>query len=171
MHPILRKLEGADLRSIGRSNEVVAEVIANPALFKIVFDGLQSENPVLRARVADAIEKITIQHPEYLRPYKTQLIGRVARLVQKEVRWHLAQLLPRIKWNENQRQRVIAILMRYLNDESSIVKTFAMQALADFAQTNPELIPQILPKLRGMTAIGTPAMKARGRKLLARLKG
>jgi hypothetical protein len=98
MHPILHKLEGADLRSIGRANEVVAEVIADPKLFAAVFSGLQSDNAVLRARAADAVEKITARHPEYLGPYRKSLIGPLAQCDQKEVRWHLAQMLPRIRW-------------------------------------------------------------------------
>ena len=171
VHPILRKLEGGDRRSIGRSNEVVADVAANPTLFRAVFSGLQSDDEVLRARAADAVEKITARHPEYLRRYKTQLIGPLARVNQKEVRWHVAQLLPRVQWNESEMQRVLGILMNYLNDTSSIVKTFAMQALADLAHRNPELIPQVLTHVRELTAIGTPAMKARGRKILAGLGG
>ena len=168
MHPILRKLEGGNRRSIGRSNEVVTDVIANPMFFEAVFSGLQSDNAVLRARAADAVEKITVRHPEYLRPYKAKLIGRLARLDQKEVRWHVAQMLPRIQWNQSERQQVLDILMRYLNDESSIVKAFTMQALADLAEQAPELRPTVLLHLRELTAIGTPAMKARGRKLLAK---
>jgi hypothetical protein len=171
MHPVLRKLEGADLRSIGRSNEVVADVIANPALFGIVFSGLQSDNAVLRARAADAIEKITVQHPEYLRPYKTVLIGPLALFDQKEVRWHVAQMLPRIRWNQSERERVLDILMTYVNDDSSIVRAFAMQALADLARQTPELMPAVLLHLQELTAIGSPAMKARGRKLLRELGG
>jgi hypothetical protein len=171
MHPLLRKLEGHDRRSIGRSNEVVAEVIADPALFRALFIGLQSDDPVLRARAADALEKITARHPEYLRPYKSQLIGPLARANQKEVRWHVAQMLPRIRWNPHERQRVLDILMHYMNDESSIVKTFAMQALADLARETPQMIPRVLLRLKALTANGTPAMKARGRKLLARLGG
>ena len=38
--PIPMKLVGADRRSIGKPNEVVTEVIANPSLFKIGFDGI-----------------------------------------------------------------------------------------------------------------------------------
>jgi len=171
VHPILRKLEGRYRRSIGRSNEVVADVAANPTFFRAVFSGLQSDDAVLRARAADAVEKITARHPEYLRRYKTQLIGPLARVNQKEVRWHVAQMLPRVQWNESERQRVLGILMNYLNDTSSIVKTFAMQALADLAHKNPELIPRVLTHLRELTVIGTPAMKARGRKLLAGLGG
>ena len=30
MHPLLQKLDGGDMRSIGRSEEVVAEVLAEP---------------------------------------------------------------------------------------------------------------------------------------------
>jgi HEAT repeat protein len=170
MHPILRKLEGGDRRSIGRSNEVVTEVIAHPELFEAVFSGLRSGDEVLRARAADALEKITLRHPEYLRPYKAQLVV-LARLDQKEVRWHVAQMLPRIRWNRRERRKVLDVLTQYLNDESRIVKTFTMQALAELARQMPKLRPAVLPRLRELTAAGTPAMKARGRKLLAKLAG
>ncbi len=171
MHAILRKLKGGDRRSIGRSNEVVADVIADPMLFGAVFSGLLSDDPLLRARSADAIEKVTVRHPEYLRPYRTKLIGPLAHLDQKEVRWHVAQILPRIHWNQTERQQVLDVLMEYLNDQSSIVKTFAMQALADLVRQAPELRPTVLVHLRELTATGTPAMKARGRKLLTQLGG
>ena len=171
MHPILHKLEGRDRRSIGRSNEVVADVTANPTLFSALFSGLQSDDAVLRARAADAVEKITARRPEYLRRYKAQFIGPLARVNQKEVRWHVAQMLPRVQWNDKERQRVLEILMDYLNDDSSLVKTFTMQALADLASEDPEAIPQILPHLQELTIVGTPAMRARGRKLLAALAG
>jgi hypothetical protein len=170
MHPILRKLEGGDRRSIGRSNEVVADVIADPTLFHVLFSGLLSGNALVRMRSADAVEKITARHPEYLRPYRTKLIGEVARLDQKEVRWHVAQMFSRVKWSRTERQQVMSILVEYLNDRSSIVKTFAMQALADLAQEAPELRPTVLLNLQELTAIGTPAMKARGRKLLAQFE-
>lgn len=171
MPAIVQKLAGGDRRSIGKSNEVVAEVLANLKLFDAVFSGLQSDNQVLRARVADAIEKITRRRPELLLPYRTKLLGPLARLDQMEVRWHVAQLLPRVRWNKSERQRVLRILMDYLNDPSRIVKTFAMQALADLARQAPDLRPRVLVHLRKLTRTGTPAMKARGRRLLEELDG
>ena len=168
MHEVLRKLEGGDRRSIGGSNEVVADVIANPKLFDVVFSGLLTDDPLLRARSADAVEKITVQHPEYLHPYKTTLIGPLARLDQKELRWHIAQMLPRIRWSPKERQQVLDLLLVYLNDRSSIVKTFAMQALADLTAQWPQLRVNVLAQLQELTVNGTPAMKARGRKLLAK---
>jgi len=64
MHEVLNKLEGGDRRSIGRSNEVVADFLRDPSLFEIVFNGMLSDDSL------GAIEKITEKHPDYLQPYK-----------------------------------------------------------------------------------------------------
>jgi hypothetical protein len=170
MHPVLRRLEGGDRRSIGRSNEVVAEVLAAPSLFGVLFSGMLADDAVLRARAADAVEKVTRVHPEYLQSRKAALIGPLARLEQKEVRWHVAQMLPRVGWSVPQRRRVLEILAAYLDDPSSLVKTFAMQALAELALLHPSLRPNVGARLRKLTATGTPAMRSRGRILLGRLE-
>jgi len=47
MHPLLQKLTGVDRRSIGKANEVVAEVLAAPNLFGILFTGMLNDDPVL----------------------------------------------------------------------------------------------------------------------------
>lgn len=169
MHPILRKLEGGDRRSIGRSNETVAEVLDDPGLFGTVFAGMLADDPLVRMRCADAVEKITARHPEYLHPHKTRLIREVARISQKEVRWHVAQMFSRLELTRAEQRQVLAILSDYLNDRSSIVRTFAMQSLADLAAHDRTLLPQILPHLKELTLTGTPAMRSRGKKLLAKL--
>jgi hypothetical protein len=64
----------------------------------------------------------------------------------------------------------MSILFDYLEDKSSIVKTFAMQALFDFAQTDSRLRKRVLPILEFLTSNGAAAMRARGRKLLPILK-
>jgi len=166
---ILRRLEGGDRRSIGRSNEVVAEVLASPELFGALFAGLSVDDPVVRARAADAVEKISVIHPEYLRPHRSKLVGDLAHCEQKEVRWHVAQMLPRLRWNIREQNQVYDILADYLRDSSSIVKTFAMQALADLTTQAPKLRPAVLRRISNFTAHGTPAMRARGRKLIANL--
>ncbi len=173
MHPILKKLSGSDRRSIGRSNEVVAEVLANPArarqLLRILVNALTSADQVLRMRASDAIEKITAQRPELLQPFKRDLLALAGSSNQKEVRWHLALLVPRLKLRPNEAAAAVEILVDYLRDKSSIVKTFAMQALADLASNDQKLKSQIRPLLEELTQIGTPAMRARVRKLLREL--
>lgn len=170
MESILRKLEGGDRRSIGRVSEVVAEALSNPALFDVLFEGMLNEDPILRMRCADAVEKISAEHPEYLRPYKDRLIGEVAQINQQEVRWHVAQMFSRLELNGDDRKAVLEILLGYLRDESKIVKTFSMQALAGLAEGDVSLRPQIIDLLEELTRTGSPAMQTRGRKLLGKLK-
>ena len=45
-----------------------------------------------------------------------------------------------------------------------------MQALADLAEHDQQLRRRVLPLLAELTHTGTPAMRSRGRKLLARLE-
>jgi hypothetical protein len=80
MSHILKKLEGGDLRSIGRAEEVVGDILENPALFGEVFDGMLSEDPRVRMRSADALEKVSSRHAEYLQPLKGRLIYEVSRI-------------------------------------------------------------------------------------------
>jgi len=123
--------------------------VADPSLFKVVFSGLLSGDPLVRMRSADAVEKITVRHPEYLAPYKTLLLGPVACQEQQEVRWHVAQMVSRVKWSAAERKKVLRILETYLNDKSSIVKTCGMQALADLARQAPAMRPAVLQRLPG----------------------
>jgi hypothetical protein len=58
--------------------------------------------------------------------------------------------------------------MGYLADGSSIVKTFSMQALADLAEQDESLLDQVTPIIERLTRTGTPAMRSRARRLLAR---
>jgi hypothetical protein len=169
MQEILKKLNGGDRRSIGRVDEVVADVLADPTLFKELFEGMLNDDPLVRMRAADAVEKITVLYPEYLRPYKNQLIEQVAKIDQQEVRWHVAQMLPRLELSPAEQAQAVEILLGYLNDKSKIVKTFAMQALADLAEREAKLRPQVSKLLAELAETGSPAMKSRGRKLLDRL--
>jgi hypothetical protein len=170
MHALLKKLRGGDRRSLGRANAVAAEVSADPALIRHLFDGLAVDDPVIRMRCADAIEKVTLPRPDLLAPFRKTLFEIAGRTDQQEVRWHMALMLPRLKLTPRERALLLDILFDYLRDRSSIVKTCAMQALADLAARDPVLKSKVLPLLEELTEVGTPAMRARGRKLLTRLK-
>ena len=169
MNHLLKKLEGGDRCSLGNSDQVVEEVLIDPSLFEPLFYGMLSDGPVVRMRSADAIEKITAQHPEHLQPYKEKLIKQVARIDQQEVRWHVAQMLPRLDLDREERATAVKILLGYLDDESKIVKTFSLQALADFAERNASLRDQVIELLEESTRTGSPAVRSRGQKLLKRL--
>jgi hypothetical protein len=65
---------------------------------------------------------------------------------------------------------VFAALNDYLGDRSSIVKTFALQGLADLTTDDPALRAEVMEILRQSASSGTAAMKARSRKLLAQME-
>ncbi|HKO03940.1 MAG TPA: hypothetical protein VJW51_04290 [Candidatus Acidoferrales bacterium] len=121
-------------------------------------------------RAADAAEKATRSNRKLLQPYKRELLGLMAEAIEQELRWHLAAMVPRLELNAKERQRATFLLNGYLDDRSSIVKTSALQGLADFAQDDPQIRPSVIEVLREATRNGTPAMKARSRKLLSRLE-
>jgi hypothetical protein len=168
---ILQLLEGGDRRSIGRANEVAAILAKHPGRFPELIAGLWSEDPLVRMRAADATEKFTRENRELLKPYKKELLGLMAETRQQELRWHLAAMIPRLPLTARERRLAVSSLNVYLEDRSSIVKTSALQGLADLAETDPDLRPQVIELLRASTRSGTAAMKARSRKLLLHLEG
>jgi hypothetical protein len=166
---ILTLLEGGDRRTIGRSDEVAAMVSKDPGLFPELIAGLWSDDPLVRMRAADATEKVTRRNHEFLKPYKKELLGLMAETKQQELRWHLAAMIPRLPLNARERQLAVSAMNVYLEDRSSIVKTSALQGLADLAQHDSSLRPKVIELLRESTRNGTPAMKARSRKVLVQL--
>lgn len=142
----------------------------DPGQFSEVFKGMMSTDPVVRMRSADAVEKISRTRPELLQPFKRKLIRRVAGVDQQEVQWHVAQMLPRLRLSRAERFQCVSVLVDYLGSKSSIVRTCALQGLADLAEQDLGLREEVLNRLETAAVEGTPAMKARGRKLLSRLR-
>ena len=166
---IVEQLRGGDRRSIGRVAAVVEAILAEPRLFAALFEALTHDDPVVRMRAADAAEKVSGRRPELLLPYKDRLLGDVARIPQQEVRWHVAQMLPRLPLSAAERGAAVALLTGYLQDSSAIVRTCALQGLADLAQDDQRLRERLVVLLQDLTRTGSPAMKSRGRMFLTAL--
>jgi len=170
VHPLLAKLTGSDFRSIGHSEEVVKAVLAQPSLFTVLVSGILSDNPLIRMRAADATEKVTASHPEWLAPYKQQLVNEIAAIDQQEVRWHAAILFTRLELSRAERRRVASILKSRLNDKSRIVQTFSLQALADLSKQDLSLKSEVIALIEKKMKDGPPSVQSRGRKLLKELR-
>jgi hypothetical protein len=163
---IVTMLHGSDRRSIGRSDEVAKLVLKQPKLFRELIACLWHDDPVIRMRAADAAEKVSAQKPGLLARYKSQLLGLLAETTQIELRWHLAQMIPRLQLTSRERQRAAESLRRYLDDRSSIVRTWSLNALAELSQHDATLRSETKQLLEEALHSGTAAMKARARHLL-----
>lgn len=171
MTEILKKLSGGDLRSIGRANEVAHEVEKNPALFEELFKGLYENDPIIRMRSADVIEKVSKNEPELLSGYTPKVIALMESSVQQqEVCWHIAQIAPRLTHTDDEERRIIKGLKKYLLHKSKIVRVSAMESLVDFAEKNKSIFDEVLGIIGAQIEHGSPAVKSRGRKLLQRIK-
>jgi hypothetical protein len=169
LHPLLAKLTGGDLRSIGRSEEAAREVLADPRLFPVLMSGLTSEDARVRMRAADAAEKVTAVHPKWLAPFKDRLLGEIAAQDQQEVRWHAALMIGRLELDRAGRRRAVALLKRWIEDESRIVQVNSLQALADLSKRDPGLRSRTIALINSKIKDGPPSIRARGRKLLKQL--
>ena len=167
---VLAKLGGGDRRSIGRSPEVVREVLGHPALLAELAAGIWHPDTVVRVRASDELEKVSRPRPGWLAPLRGELLRLAGASADQEVRWHLAQLLPRLRLSHRQRQDLAWVLDRYAIDSSAIVRVSALQALADLAVVDVALRAKALARIRAGVARGTPAVRARARKLLGRLE-
>jgi len=159
-------LQGGDRRSIGNSNQVVAQILRQPDRFSELIECLWSDDPIVRMRAADAAEKVSVQRPDLFKVFKAELLGLADEATQAELRWHFAQILPRLPLTRVERGRVVVRLREYLQDRSSIMKTFALQGLAELAAGDPTQESEMTELLKKVCRTGTPAMKARGRKLI-----
>jgi hypothetical protein len=141
----------------------------DPSLFAELISGLWSENALVRMRSADAAEKITREDCNLLAAYANELLGLMREVPDKEMRWHLAAIAPRIATTANRRKLAWENLRAYLDDTSSIVRTFALQGMAELATADASFRPEVLELLEHARRTGSAAMKARSRKLLKQL--
>ncbi len=170
MADILKKLRGGDRRSIGQADQVVEEVLANTTLFEPVFQGMTHEDPVVRMRASDVIEKVTRVRPELLAGFCSRVIDLLKTGQQQEVCWHLAQIAPRLACQPQERSRLLDLLKGLLSHKSKIVQVSAMEALTALAEETPALTGEVIRLVEAQMASGAPSVTARGRKLLQRLR-
>jgi hypothetical protein len=145
---------------------VAALVLKTPALLGDVIGGFTHEDPLIRMRCADVAEKVSVVHPEWLQPHKEALLSLASMVQEKEVRWHMALMLPRLQLSAVERRKAVALLFEYLDDQSRIVKTWSMQALFQLSEGDPKLRARVTPILRDAVRNGSPAERSRAKKLL-----
>ncbi|MFY9946809.1 MAG: hypothetical protein WAL07_12190 [Exiguobacterium chiriqhucha] len=163
-------LSGGDLRSIGHVDAVVAYVGNDPDRFSELMTGLTDDRPVVRMRSADAMEKVTRRHPKLLRAHQASLFEQLQIATQQEVRWHLAQLMPRMTWTEEEASGIVHVLTDWIDTETSaIVIVNALQAMFDLSAVHLRFHDELKALLESQLETGSPAVKSRSKKLLQKL--
>ena len=162
--------EGRATIGPGRAFETAMLVLDEPELTKSLVELLWDEDTGVAGRAADALEAIALEAPGRLGRYKEALLGLMAEAGGIKLRRHLALTLTRLKLTGVECRRAAGVLNGWLDDRSSIVKTCAMQALAELSCLDPEMREGVLDMLRVLSRSGTPAMRARGRVLVEQME-
>lgn len=166
--------QGKHALSLGRVPQVAALIQAKPRLVAPLLQLLWDDDPGIAQRAADVLERVSRQpSPDLQRTVtkaKDALIGLLAEAQPKKLRWNLALTLGRLPLTRPDCRRISTTLSTFLDDPSSIVKTAALQGLADLTRHDPSLLLGVLDLLRIHGRSGTPAMRARSRILLKQLE-
>lgn len=157
-------LSGGDRRSIGHSEDLLP-LIDSMQGFDRLFEFLFHNNNLIVMRTADAVEKITREQPGYLQSHKEEIFELLESAYDKELKWHLAQLISRIELNEAEIGKVWLILTDWAIDpkESRIVRTNSIHALFNLLSQYPELEQDFQLTVERVEKENIPSINARMR--------
>ena len=150
----------------GRAFDAAVMVLEEPRLGSQLIECLWDEDEGVANRAADALETVAGEHPRMAQPWKEALLGLLVESRAIKLRWHLGLVVTQLKLTRPECRRVADVLTGWLDDRSSIVKTCAMQGLAELTLQDKSMKDEVLDLLRELTRSGTPAMRARGRHLV-----
>ena len=163
-------LKGGTLRSLGQSSQVVP-LIDRQETFDDLFKYLFHPDRTVVMRTGDVIEKVTLKNPEYLQSHSKELLDLSHQTTYIELKWHLAQLLTRLSFSEEEFVAVWDLLTSWALDkqESRIVRVNALQGLFDLLPLHQELIQDFNLTMAELETEPIPSLKARIRMLKSKL--
>lgn len=166
MKDVLQCLGGGDLRSIGRSG-LLTRQIKTQNDFDMVFQFLKSHDRLLVMRAADVLEKVSKGNPQWLTKHKDALLRLLIKASDKELKWHLALMCPRLPLTSPQAKSVWNVLSKWAQDctESKIVRVNSLQGIADLTLAHKQLKSRWRSFISKIETENIPSLKARVRKL------
>ncbi len=168
MTNVLDWLRVGDLRSDGMSNEVAAFILEHNEMFDDLLAGIDDQDPVVRARTADVLEKIGRQRPDLIHPALPALTA-AARRKEAAVKMHLAMLFGHLTIDEELRADLYALLRHMLEEPGVFTRSWAIASLCILARQEPAYQPEILNRIGRLATDPSIAIRTRARKAISLL--
>jgi hypothetical protein len=162
-------LAGGDRRSIARSRDALAAVLARPERIAEVAALAEDDDWLVSMRALDLLEKVAHAHADWVQPHRRLFLGALADSDQWEVRLQIVRALPLMSFTPGERRRAVDILRRDADHPQKFVRAWALDGLATFAQHDPALMPAVELHLRELERSGSKALATRARHIRARL--
>jgi len=117
-------------------------------------------------RAARTLKKISERDRGALYAWRKTLLKEAFRAVDVRVQWNLSIVVGRLPLKGADKALAVELMFERLRDVSGLNRTMAMQALMDLSEEDDKLRARVMPIVRESLEGGTPAMRARARKLL-----
>ena len=172
--PFAQMLAGGHHNSLGRTDEVVEQVLAEPDRFEELFACYRSPDAVVRLRTSSAVKRVAAENRGLVIPYIDRLLDKVAALDQASAQWTLAQLFDRLAGDLTPRQRASAvrIMKRNLAEHDDwIVLNTTIDMLTAWAADDAALRRWLRPHLKRLSGDSRKSVASRAGKALERLSG
>lgn len=162
-------LTGGHPNSLGRTVEVVDQVLAQPDRFDELFDCYCSDDEVVRLRTSSAMKRVEAENHDLLVPYLDRFIDEIGVLDQASAQWTLAQLFDRLSGDMTDRQRrsALEVMKQNLaNHNDWIVLNLTMETLVRWSVDDPALKQWLIPHLKRLLSDGRKSVASRAAKQL-----
>jgi hypothetical protein len=153
----------------GDAEAVAVEVLQRPALLEEVMACLLDDDRRVSGRAAYVMMRTGEEQPELLWPYKNLLLGEIATIPLWTLRYRLCQVIPKLNLTPAEIAQAFDLYQSFLADKSGAVRSFSLSGMAELAALDTRLRPEAIEIIEDRMRTGTPAMRARGRKMLAKL--
>ena len=131
---------------------------------------LRDKDKATVERTARTLKKISEADPARLFHWRKALIEETFRAADVRVQWNMTIVLGRLPLKGQDKAVVVDLMFERLRDKSGLNRTMAMQALMDLSERDAGLRTRVMPIVQESLDNGTPAMQARAKKLLKKLK-
>lgn len=162
-------LTGGTRLDQARSSHVLAMALKDQEAVAELARLCDDPDRLVAMRSLDLMEKIARVDRPLVEPYKSVFLGPLARSDMWETRLQIARAIPLFAWSPADRKRATETLVRYIEDHQKFVKSWALDSLAIFSETDPSLRPLVDLKIDEFLGSGSPAMRARAKAIAKRL--
>lgn len=171
MSQLIGLLSGGTLTSTGKADVVIKLAQEDPKLLGEVFDLFLDKDPVVAMRSSYVFMKLSKSNRDLISPFRNLIINNLTKYVQKEVRWHIPQLLLVMDLSDQEKEKSYNTLMNWAEGkDGNIVVYYSLEAAFKIAKDNNHLLANFIPRLKKINKTDAKIVKNRCRKIAANLK-
>ncbi len=165
-------LTGGHPNSLGRTEDVVAMILADKTRLQELYQCYFSTDEVVRLRVASAMKRVTIAKPGWVMEILDGLQSEIAEIDQASNQWTLSLIFDVLveRMSSAQHQRALKIIKGNLASHTDwIVLSNCMKVLGKWAKDDPDLAEWLLPHASRLADDQRKSVARNAQKLLDQL--